>query len=132
MGRCNDGMKTLIGVAIGAAIGAAIAYFSDAQRRNDFIDDVNDRTGRMRDDFKDAYYEGKIRARKAKRDLSRYMADVKDDASHLYDDVMSSARSFGRKAKDSAEDIIELTQDELADLKNQAREEAERLANKVK
>lgn len=132
MNKNNDGVKVLVGVAIGAAIGAALAYFSDAEKRNDFIDDVNDRSSRVRDDFKDAYYEGKIRARKAKRDLSRYMADVKDDAEHLYGDVLNSAKSFGRKAKNSAEEIVELTQEELSELKAQAREEAERLADKAK
>ncbi|MDN4754153.1 YtxH domain-containing protein [Porphyromonadaceae bacterium W3.11] len=132
MNRNNDGVKVLVGVAIGAAIGAAMAYFSDAQKRNEFVDDVNDRTGRVRDDFKDAYYEGKIRARKAKRDLSRYMADVKDDAGQIYDDVVSSAKTFGKKSKESAEEIIELTEEELSELKAEAREEAEKLAKKSK
>lgn len=126
--RNNDGVKVLIGVAIGAAIGAAMAYFSDAQKRNEFIDDVSDRTDRVRGDLKDAYYEGKIRARKAKRDLSRYMADVKEDAGHMYDDVVSSAKGIGKKAKQEMEEVAELTKEELSNLKDVAREEAEKLA----
>lgn len=132
MNKNNDGVKVLVGVAIGAAIGAALAYFSDSQKRNNFIDDFNDRTGRVRDDFKDAYYEGKIRARKAKRDLSRYMADVKDDAEHIYGDVINSAKNFGKKAKATSDDLIELTQEELSELKAEAREVAEGLADKTK
>lgn len=132
MNKNNDGVKVLVGVAIGAALGAALAYFSDSQKRNNFIDDFNDRTGRVRDDFKDAYYEGKIRARKAKRDLSRYMADVKDDAEHIYDDVISSAKNLGKKTKATTEDIVELTQEELSELKAEAREVAEGLADQTK
>ena len=128
--RGNDGMKVLVGVAIGAAIGAALAYFSDTQKRNDFIDDVTDKTARVRDDIKDAYYESKIRARKAKRDLSRYMSDMADEAGHFYDDAMAKAKRFGRKGVDAAEEVIELTRDDLEDLKEQAKEEAEKLVGK--
>lgn len=128
--RNNDGVKVLIGVAIGAAIGAALAYFSDAQKRNDFIDDVTDKTARVRDDIKDAYYESKIRARKAKRDLSRYMSDVADEAGQFYDDAIAKAKRFGRKSAEAAEEVIELTKDELEELKEQAKEEAEKLVSK--
>lgn len=126
--RSNDGVKVLVGIAIGAAIGAALAYFSDSQKRNQFIDDVSDYGGKMKSNVKDAYYDGKIRARKAKRDLSRYMADVKDGAGTLYDDMLSSAKGLGKKAKNSVEELVDLTEEELADLKDAAREEAEKLA----
>ncbi|MBR8702400.1 YtxH domain-containing protein [Porphyromonas levii] len=126
--RSNDGVKVLVGIAIGAAIGAALAYFSDSQKRNQFIDDVSDYGGKMKSNVKDAYYDGKIRARKAKRDLSRYMADVKDEAGTLYDDMLSSAKGLGKKAKNSVEELVDLTEEELADLKDAAREEAEKLA----
>lgn len=126
----NNGTKVFFGVAIGVAIGAAIAYFSDAQKRNEFIDDVADYGEKVKGNLKDTYYEGKIRARKAKRDLSRYMADVKDEAGQIYDDVVSSAKDFGKKAKESAKDLADLTEEELSDLKDAAREEAEKLAKK--
>ncbi|MDD7437232.1 MAG: YtxH domain-containing protein [Bacteroidales bacterium] len=126
--RSNDGVKILIGVAIGTAIGAALAYFSDSQKRNQFIDDVSDYSDKVKNNVKDVYYDGKIRARKAKRDLSRYMADVKDEAGTFYDDMVNSARGLGRKAKHSVEELADLTQEELADLKEAAREEAEKLA----
>lgn len=126
----NKTGKILAGVAIGVGIGAIIAYFSDSKRRNDFIDDVSDYGGKVKSNIKDAYYDGKIRARKAKRDLSRYMADIKDEAGHLYDDVVSSAKNVGKKVKDSAEDLADLTEEELKELKDAAKEEAEKLAKK--
>lgn len=126
--KSNDGAKVLIGVAIGAALGAALTYFSDSKKRNQFIDDVSDYSGKVKDTVKDAYYEGKIRARRAKRDLSRYMADVKDEAGTLYDDMISSAKGVGKKVEQEVEEFADLTEEELADLKDAAREEAERLA----
>lgn len=126
----NKTSKLLAGLAIGVAVGAIVAYFSDNKRRNDFIDDVTDYGDKVKSNIKDAYYDGKIRARKAKRDLSRYMADIKDEAGHLYDDVVTTAKSVGKKAKESAEELVDLTQEELEDLKETAREEAEKLTKK--
>ncbi len=126
--KSNDGFNVLLALAIGAGIGAAIAYFSDAQKRNEFIDDMSDYGEKVKGDLKDTYYEGKIRARKAKRDLSRYMADVKDEAGQIYDDVLSSAKDLGRKAKETAKDLSDLTEEELSSLKDAARQEAEKLA----
>lgn len=128
--RNNNGLKILIGVAIGTAIGAAVAYFSDTKKRNEFIDDMSDYSGKVKSNIKDAYYDGKIRARKAKRDLARYMADIKDDAGHIYDDVIASAKNMGRKVKNEAEELADLTEEELSDLKDAAREEAEKLSKK--
>ncbi|CQB89087.1 YtxH domain-containing protein [uncultured Porphyromonas sp.] len=128
--RNNNGLKILIGVAIGTAIGAAVAYFSDTKKRNEFIDDMSDYSDKVKSNIKDAYYDGKIRARKAKRDLARYMADVKDDAGHIYDDVIASAKNMGRKVKNEAEELADLTEEELSDLKDAAREEAEKLSKK--
>ena len=119
-----------MGVAIGTAIGAAVAYFSDTKKRNEFIDDMSDYSDKVKSNIKDAYYDGKIRARKAKRDLARYMADIKDDAGHIYDDVIASAKNMGRKVKDGAEELADLTEEELSDLKDAAREEAEKLSKK--
>lgn len=126
----NRGLKVLIGIAIGTAIGAAIAYLSNEERRNRFIDNVNDTADRMKNDVRDAYYEGKIRARKTGRDLSRYIDGVKGDARDLYDNVRDSASRLGRKAMDVAEDIADLTEEELRTLKEEARKEANDLANK--
>lgn len=130
MSNRNNGLKVLIGLAIGTAVGAAIAYLSDEEKRNRFIDDVNDTTGRMGENIKDAYYEGRIRARKAGRDLSRRFSDLKDNASDTFNDVASSAKSFGRKAKDAAVNVAELTEEELANLKDEAVKKSEEIADK--
>ncbi|WP_052079439.1 MULTISPECIES: YtxH domain-containing protein [Porphyromonas] len=87
----NGGMKFLIGFAIGAAVGAAAAYFSDEKKRNDFIDDVSDFSDSVKSGVKDAYYGARIRGRKASRDLQRYLADVKDSAEGMYEEVKDKA-----------------------------------------
>lgn len=125
----SRGLKVLIGVAIGTAVGAAIAYLSNEERRNRFIDNVNDTADRVKGDVRDAYYEGRIRARRTGRDLSRYIDGMKGDARDLYDNVCDSASRMGRKAKDTLEDIADLTEEELRSLKEEARREANDLAN---
>lgn len=127
----NKGLKIIIGVAIGTAVGAAIAYLSNEERRNRFVDNVNDTTNRVKDDVRDAYYEGRIRARKTGRDLSRYIDGVKGDAQDLYENVLDSASRLGRKTKNVVEDLADLTEDELQSLKEEARKEANDLANNI-
>lgn len=126
----NSGLKVLLGVAIGATIGLAIAYLSNEEKRNKLVDDLSDTTDRVRRDIKDAYYEGKIRARKAKRDLSRYMADVRDDAENFYEETVERVRHLGREGKEKTEEAIEYTKEELAELKAEAIREADKFANK--
>lgn len=130
--RDNSGWAFALGAAIGTAIGFAVAYLSDDEKRNNLIDDVTDRTDRIRGDIEDAYYEGRIRTRKAKRDLSRYIADVRGDAEGLYEDVKDRARSLGKKAKDTAEDVVEYTKEELDNLKDAASEQMDKLAKEAK
>ena len=131
MSRSNNGLKVLIGLAIGTAVGAAIAYFSDEERRNKFIDDVNDTADRFGENIKDAYYEGRIRARKAGRDISRRFADLRDNASSALSEAAESAKNFGRKAKDAAERVAELTEEELAKLKEEAVKKSEEISDKL-
>lgn len=124
----NNGLKVLAGLAIGTAVGLAIAYLSNEEKRNQLVDDLTDKTDRVRHDLKDAYYESRIRARKAKRDLSRYMADVRDDVEQLYEDTIDRVRHTGKAGKEAIEDAIEYTQEELDELKAEAIREADKYA----
>lgn len=128
----RSGVKFLLGVLVGSAIGAAIAYLSDEDRRNQFIDDVSDTADKVRSNVKDAYYEGRIRARKAGRDLSHYVDDLKGDAQDIYSTVKDSASQLGNKVKESAHKLADLTDEELRDLKDEAKEEKDKVEDEVK
>ncbi|MDO4695805.1 YtxH domain-containing protein [Porphyromonas sp.] len=103
----NDKVKLLLGIAIGTAIGAAIAYLSDDERRGRLIDGVNDATDKVRENIKDAYYETRIRGRKAKRDLARYMADMRGEAEGFYEDVKERAARLARRSEEKCEELAD-------------------------
>lgn len=128
----NSGVKFMLGLLVGSAVGAAIAYLSDEGRRNHLIDDVSDTADKVKSNVKDAYYESRIRARKAGRDLSRYVDDIKGDAEDIYSTVKDSASQLGNKVKDSAQKVADLTDEELEDLKAEAKEEKDRLTEEAK
>lgn len=132
MSNNKTGLKVLIGVALGTAVGACIAYFSDDEKRNRFIDDLSDRAERAGDELKDAYYEGRIRARKAGRDISRKFADVKSDAQSAINDAVESARGLGKKGKESFDELAELTKEELEELKKKAQKEGKEISEELK
>lgn len=131
---CNNhsGAKFVLGMLVGSAIGAAIAYLSDENRRNQLIDDMSDTADKVKSNVKDAYYEGRIRARKAGRDLSHYVDDLKGDAEDLYSTVKGSASQLGSKVKDSAQKVADLTEEELEDLKSEAKEQKDKVAEEAK
>ena len=52
-------VKFGLGIAIGVALGAAIAYFSDKEKRNSFVDDVMTTADKARDSVVEGYYEAK-------------------------------------------------------------------------
>ena len=122
----------MLGLFVGSAIGAAIAYLSDESRRNQLIDDMSDTADKVKSNVKDAYYEGRIRARKAGRDLSHYVDDLKGDAEDIYSTVKDSASQLGNKARDTAQKVADLTEEELEDLKAEAKEQKDRLAEEAK
>lgn len=103
----NDKVKLLLGIAIGTAIGAAIAYLSDDERRGRLVDGVNDATDKMRENIKDAYYDARIRGRKAKRDLSRYMADMRGEAEDFYEDMKDRAARLARRGEEKYDELAE-------------------------
>ena len=121
----------MLGLFVGSAIGAAVAYLSDESRRNQLIDDMSDTADKVKGNVKDAYYEGRIRARKAGRDLSHYVEDIKGDAEDIYSTVKDSASQLGNKAKDTAHKVADLTEEELEDLKAEAKEQKDKLAEET-
>ena len=132
MSNNNSGIKFMLGLFVGSAIGAAIAYLSDESRRNQLIDDMSDTADKVKSNVKDAYYEGRIRARKAGRDLSHYVDDLKSDAEDIYSTVKDSASQLGNKAKDTAQKVADLTEEELEDLKAEAKEQKDKLTEEAK
>ena len=121
----------MLGLFVGSAIGAAVAYLSDESRRNQLIDDMSDTADKVKGNVKDAYYEGRIRARKAGRDLSHYVEDIKGDAEDIYSTVKDSTSQLGNKSKDTAHKVADLTEEELEDLKAEAKEQKDKLAEEA-
>lgn len=114
----NDKVKLLAGIAIGTAIGLAIAYLSDNDKRARLADSMNDAADKMKESIKDAYYETRIRGRKAKRDFTRYMADVRGEAEDFYEDVKDRAARLARRGEKKYDELVDKaneTYDELAD-----------------
>lgn len=128
----KDGLKLMLGVAIGTAIGAAIAYFYDEEKRNAFVDNVNDAADKVGNNVKDAYYEARIRGRKAKRDLSRYVADLKGDAEELYDDMKDRANKWAKEGGKKYEEMKDKAEDKYAEIKDKAEEAADEAKQKVR
>lgn len=128
----RSGAKFAIGLLIGSAIGAAIAYFIDSDHRDDFVEGISDAADKVKSNVKDAYYEGRIRARKAGRDFSRYVDDLRGDAEDLYSTVRGSASQLGAKVKETAHKVADLTEEELEDLKSEAKEQKDKLSDKTR
>lgn len=124
----NDGLKILLGVAIGTAIGAAIAYFSDEEKRNNFIDDVTDMKDSLQQKGQDMYYDARIKGRKAKRDMSRYMADMKDSAMDAY----GNAKDKMLRTKEDIEEKVSSSIDEAKESVEKASKEVKEEINKAK
>ncbi|SPY35092.1 Gas vesicle protein [Porphyromonas cangingivalis] len=112
----NDKVKLLLGIAIGTAIGAAIAYLSDDERRERLIDGVNDTADKMRENIKDAYYDARIRGRKAKRDLSRYMADMRGEAEDFYEDMKGRASRLARRGEEKFDEVVEKVEEKYDEI----------------
>lgn len=127
----NSGLKFLFGLAVGTAVGATLAYFSDKERRNRFIENVSEKADRATDGIKDAYYEGRIRTRKIGRDLSRRWADFRSDASEVLHEAKETACSLGGKSKDTAKSIADHSQKQLENLRDEIRSEGAALAKNI-
>ena len=68
-----------LGIAIGVALGAAIAYFSDKEKRNSFVDDVMTTADKARDSVVEGYYEAKAKYNQYRNKLKKEIQEVEED-----------------------------------------------------
>lgn len=72
-------VKFGLGIAIGVALGAAIAYFSDKEKRNSFVDDVMTTADKARDSVVEGYYEAKAKYNQYRNKLKKEIQEVEED-----------------------------------------------------
>ena len=72
-------VKFGLGIAIGVALGAAIAYFSDKEKRNSFVDDVMTTADKARDSVVEGYYEAKAKYNQYRNKLKKEMQEVEEN-----------------------------------------------------
>lgn len=107
----NGNAKLIWGFIAGAVAGAAAVYLSDKERREKLVEDIVDAADVVKDNAKDAYYAALIKGRRAKRDLSRYMADVRDEAEEAYGELIDKARRISKGAARNAEESLSQLED---------------------
>ena len=71
-------VKFGLGLAIGVALGAAIAYFSDKEKRDSFVDDVMTTADKARDGLVEGYYEAKAKYNQYRNKLKKASDDLMD------------------------------------------------------
>ena len=72
-------VKFGLGIAIGVALGAAIAYFSDTEKRNSFVDDVMTTADKARDSVVEGYYEAKAKYNQYRNKLKKEIQEVEEN-----------------------------------------------------
>lgn len=72
-------VKFGLGIAIGVALGAAIAYFSDKEKRNSFVDDVMTTADKARDSVVEGYYEAKAKYNQYRNKLKKEIQEVEEE-----------------------------------------------------
>ena len=72
-------VKFGLGIAIGVALGAAIAYFSDKEKRNSFVDDVMTTEDKARDSVVEGYYEAKAKYNQYRNKLKKEIQEVEEN-----------------------------------------------------
>lgn len=87
MANSNAGGKFALGLLIGAAVGAAVAYLSDRNKRETFVDDLSSKVDRARDGLVEGYYEARNRYNQYRSRLAttteELMADVREELNDL-------------------------------------------------
>ena len=72
-------VKFGLGIAIGVALGAAIAYFSDKEKRNSFVDDVMTTADKARDSVVEGYQEAKAKYNQYRNKLKKEIQEVEEN-----------------------------------------------------
>ena len=72
-------VKFGLGIAIVVALGAAIAYFSDKEKRNSFVDDVMTTADKARDSVVEGYYEAKAKYNQYRNKLKKEIQEVEEN-----------------------------------------------------
>ena len=72
-------VKFGLGIAIGVALCAAIAYFSDKEKRNSFVDDVMTTADKARDSVVEGYYEAKAKYNQYRNKLKKEIQEVEEN-----------------------------------------------------
>ena len=72
-------VKFGLGIAIGVDLGDAIAYFSDKEKRNSFVDDVMTTADKARDSVVEGYYEAKAKYNQYRNKLKKEIQEVEED-----------------------------------------------------
>ena len=72
-------VKFGLGIAIGVALGAAIAYLSDKEKRNSFVDDVMTTADKARDSVVEGYYEAKAKYNQYRNKLKKEIQEVEEN-----------------------------------------------------
>ena len=72
-------VKFGLGIAIGVALGAAIAYFSDKEKSNSFVDDVMTTADKARDSVVEGYYEAKAKYNQYRNKLKKEIQEVEEN-----------------------------------------------------
>lgn len=72
-------VKFGLGIAIGVALGAAIAYFSDKEKRNSFVNDVMTTADKARDSVVEGYYEAKAKYNQYRNKLKKEIQEVEEN-----------------------------------------------------
>ncbi|MDD4158018.1 MAG: YtxH domain-containing protein [Proteiniphilum sp.] len=71
----NSESKLLLGLGIGVALGAAIGYIIGSDRKEEWLEQANEFTDKVRANIKSAVYKGKSEVQDLKEDIDD-IADI--------------------------------------------------------
>lgn len=109
----KNSAKISLGIAIGVALGAAIAYFSDKEKRDSFVDGVVTGADKAKDSLVEAYYEAKNKYYQYRDRLREESSIWRAKAGEMIDEGVEFAQRAGRKAEEKVEEFAEKAKEQL-------------------